>query len=265
MTDDTAHARDLRALIERDLDVTVEGRRVPTVLWTPEGAVGPLPIVLVGHGGGGDRRARWVTAMAQGLASEHGIATLAIDGPVNGNRDTNTDEARELRDRDRDEYRRRYYMAKYDEMIADWRGALDVAQALSDVGEGPAGYWGLSMGTRFGLPLVVAEPRIGVAVLGLFGIKPGTEANQRVYDDAPKVAIPVLFLQQLGDQQVGGRASAALFDALGTDDKRLHANLGGHPEVPEDEMVESRRFLAMRLFDSLGAPATASRSASKGS
>ena len=42
-------------------------------------------------------------------------------------------------------------------MIEDWQAALEVAQSLPEVGEGPVGYWGLSMGTRFGLPLVVAE------------------------------------------------------------------------------------------------------------
>ncbi len=238
-----------RATVDRELDVVVSGRRVPTLLWTPRETEGPLPIVLVGHGGGGDKRARWVVAMAEGLAREHGVATLAIDGPVNGDRDTNSAEARELRERDRMEYRRRYYMAKYDEMIEDWRAALSVAQALPDVGEGPVGYWGLSMGTRFGLPLTVAEPRIRAAVLGLFGLKPGVEVNQRVYDDAPKLRTPVLFLQQLGDQQIDRQPYADLFDLLGTDDKRLHANLGGHPEVPEDELAASRLFLATRLAE----------------
>jgi poly(3-hydroxybutyrate) depolymerase len=53
-----------RVAIERELDVMTSGHRVPTVLWTPREIAGPRPLVLVGHGGGGDRRARWVVAMA---------------------------------------------------------------------------------------------------------------------------------------------------------------------------------------------------------
>ena len=238
------------SVVERDLEVTSSGRRVPAVLWRPAGAPAPLPLVLLGHGGGGHKRHPKVVSMATGLATEHGIAALAIDGPVNGDRAENDAEARALRDRDRDAYRRTYYEAKYDEMIEDWQAALGVARSLPEVGEGPVGYWGVSMGTRFGLPLVVAEPRIEVAVLGLFGLKPGAQANQRVYEDAPKLRTPVLFLQQLDDQQIDRAAYANLFDMLGTPDRRLHANLGGHAEIPEDEYADARRFLARRLRQS---------------
>ncbi|GMU39856.1 MAG: hypothetical protein AMXMBFR23_07220 [Chloroflexota bacterium] len=242
MTTDTS-----AGVTERELEVSVNGRRVPTVLWTPAGVDAPVPLVLVGHGGSGHKRHSVVVSMAHGLVTEHGIAALAIDGPVNGDREENDDGARALREADRDAYRRRYYVAKYDQMVEDWQAALTVAQAQPEVGTGPVGYWGVSMGTRFGLPLVVAEPRITVAVLGLFGLKPGVEVNQRVYDDAPRLRTPVLFLQQLDDQQIDRTAYADLFDLLGTDDRRLHANLGGHAEIPEDEYADSRRFLARRL------------------
>lgn len=235
-------------VVERELHVTAGGRLVPTALWTPAGVASPLPLVLIGHGGGGHKRHPRIEHMAHGLVVEHGIAALAIDGPVNGDRATNNAEARALREADRDAYRRRYYMEKYDEMVEDWQAALTAAQALPDVGAGPVGYWGVSMGTRFGLPLVVAEPRVRVAVLGLFGFKPGTEANQRVYEDAPRLRTPVLFLQQLDDLQIDRPAYAAFFDMLGTPDRRLHANLGGHAEIPEAEHADSRRFLAQHLL-----------------
>lgn len=235
------------ALRERSLDVSVDGRAVPCVLWTPQSKMLPMQVVLVGHGGGGHKRAPTVTRMAEGLAREHGIATLAIDGPVNGDRLANDAAARELRGRDRHAYRRKYYMEKYDEMVDDWRAALDVAQALPDVGVGPVGYWGLSMGTRFGVPLIVAESRIRAAVIGLFGYREGAEANQRVYDDIGKISIPVLFLQQLGDEEVSRSAYAELFERVGTADKRLHANPGRHAEVPTSELEASRLFLARKL------------------
>lgn len=232
---------------ERRLEIPVADRLVPAVVWTPPAGDAPPPLVLVGHGGGGHKRAPQVIDMAEGLAREHGIATLAIDGPANGDRPDNTEAARLLRDRDRVAYRRAYYESRYRHMVEDWRGALDAVRRLPDVGAGPVGYWGLSMGTRFGLPLVVAEPRIDAAVLGLFGLKAGTPGNRPVYDAAPRLSCPTLFLMQLDDEEVGRRPYLDLFDALGTRDKRIHANPGRHARVPEDERRASRRFLAERL------------------
>ena len=232
---------------ERAVQVVCNGRRVPTALWIPPGATAPVPLVLVGHGGGGHKRAPTVVAMAEGLAREHGIATLAIDGPVNGERETNDDAARALRERDRHAYRRTYYLEKYDEMVEDWRAALDAAQQLPEIGHGPVGYWGLSMGTRFGAPLIAAEPRIRAAVIGLFGHREGMEASQRVYDDVARIDIPVLFVQQLNDEEVGQGAYHELFKRIGTPDKRLHANPGGHAAVPRSELQASRSFLARKL------------------
>jgi len=232
---------------ELALEVECNGRRVPAVVWIPSNATAPVPLVLVGHGGGGHKKAPTVIAMAEGLAREHAIATLAIDGPVNGERESNDDAARELRKQDRHAYRRRYYLEKYDDMVADWRAALDAAQRLPEIGQGSVGYWGLSMGTRFGVPLIAAEPRIRAAVIGLFGHREGVQASQRVYDEALKIEVPVLFLQQLGDEEVDQRAYHELFNRIGTADKRLHANPGGHAQVPRSELQASRWFLARKL------------------
>ena len=232
---------------QREIEVHCQGRRVPSVLWLPLGVPAPVPLVLVGHGGGGHKRGRTVTARADGLAREHGGATLASDGPVNGDREANSEAAWELRKRDRHAYRRTYYLEKYDEMVEDWRAALDVAQGLAEIGKGPVGYWGLSMGTRFGVPLIAAEPRIQAAVIGLFGHREGVETSQRVFDDAADIDVPVLFLQQLGDEEVGPRAYWELFKRVGTSDKRLHANPGGHAAVPKSELQASRLFLASKL------------------
>ncbi len=235
------------AIHERSLEVHCNGRTVPALVWLPSGTTAPVPLVLVGHGGGGHKRAPTVVAMAEGLAREHGIATLAIDGPVNGDRAANDDAAAALRKQDRHTYRRKYYFEKYDEMVQDWRAALDAAQQLPEIGEGPVGYWGLSMGTRFGVPLITREPRIRAAVIGLFGHREGVESGQRVYDDAPAIQIPVLFLQQLNDEEVDQRAYRELFERIGTQDKRLHANPGGHAAVPKSELKASREFLARKL------------------
>jgi dienelactone hydrolase len=132
-------------------------------------------------------------------------------------------------------------------MIEDWRAALDAAQAQPEIDTRGVGYWGLSMGTRFGVPLLAAEPRIRAAVIGLFGHRGGVEATQRVYDDALKINVPVLFLQQRDDEEVTPRAYWELFQRIGTSEKSLRANSGKHAEVPPFELRASRAFLARKL------------------
>ena len=84
---------------------------------------------------------------------------------------------------------------------------------LPEVGDGPLGYWGLSMGTIYGLPFVAAEPRVQVAVFGLMGLVGPT--RDRLEADARRLACPVLFLQQWHDSLIPREHVAELFDALG--------------------------------------------------
>jgi len=101
------------------------------------------------------------------------------------------------------------------------------------------------MGTILGLPTVAAEPRISVAVLGLMGLTGPTKT--RIATDAALVSCPVLFLMQWHDELFPRQVAEALFEALGSTDKRLHAHPGKHGDVPPEEFEASERFLALHL------------------
>ena len=64
---------------------------------------------------------------------------------------------------------------------------------------------------------------------------------------AEGIHVPVLFIMQLEDELFTREQSLALFDALASADKRLHANPGLHPEVPTEELHHSVAFLAAHL------------------
>jgi fermentation-respiration switch protein FrsA (DUF1100 family) len=113
------------------------------------------------------------------------------------------------------------------------------------VGDGPVGYWGLSMGTIHGLPLAAAEPRIQVAVFGLMGLVGPT--RDRMAADAASLSCPVLFIQQWDDALIPRKDVLDLFDAIGSVDKRLHAHPGDHSAVPVEEIAFSARFLTRHL------------------
>jgi dienelactone hydrolase len=247
-TDDRVRSQ----LRERPFEVDRDGRRIPGVLWTPlpgpagaEAVPGTRPLVLIGHGGSGSKYQSSVVATARGLAHRYGIATAAVDGPIHGDRRADRDpppglvlmEFAQLWANDGD--------AMTDAMVADWRAVLDALTALPDFVGSPVGWWGVSLGTILGLPLVAAEPRISAAVLGLMGLTGPT--RQRIARDAPAVRCPVLFLVQWADELFARDDSLALYDALGTVDKRLHAHPGGHGQLPDEAFVNSGHFLADRL------------------
>ncbi len=230
---------------QRRFDVLRDDRRVPGLLWTPAAGDGPHPLVLLGHGGSGSKRQDYVVAMARRLVREHGIAAAAIDGPVHGARRSGPPappalvlaEFAQLWANDGD--------AMTDAMADDWRATLDALRSLPDIGNGPVGWWGVSMGTIIGLPVVAADHRFGAAVLGLMGLTGPTRA--RIARDSPNVRCPVLFLVQWDDRMFHHDAAVALWECLGSRDKRLVAHPGEHGELPADAFETSALFLARHL------------------
>ncbi len=170
-----------------------------------------------------------------------GVSALSIDGPGHGDRRTEIASDPEST--------RKAFEAAWtaptvtDEIVADWRGALDAVS--SEISPGRVGYFGLSMGTMMGLPLCVAEPRIEAAVLGLMGFW-GLNRD-RLREDAPKLEAPVRFLMQWDDEVVPRDTALALFGDLGSKDKALHAHPGPHVAVPPAEMKDVANYLAAHL------------------
>ena len=118
--------------------------------------------------------------------------------------------------------------------------SLDEVPAVLAEHPGPVGFWGVSQGARVGLPLLAAEPRIAAAVLGLAD---GPIASARL------VTAPVLFYLQSDDDLLDPDACRALFDALGSADKTLVENPGGHLDLPRTTVEESAAWLDRRLAE----------------
>ena len=58
---------------------------------------------------------------------------------------------------------------------------------------------------------------------------------------------PVIFMLQWNDERFTRDGSLALFDLLGTRDKRMLTFLGAHGEMPEEGRRAARAFVAARL------------------
>ncbi len=231
-------------VVERRFNVEGADEMVPGIVWTPEAASGPRPLVLVGHGGGGNKRMPYVLSLARRLVRHAGYAVAAIDGPGHGDRADDSTTA----DRLPSEGIARTFMADVaaaaGTMTADWAATVHELRGLDDVGDSALGYWGVSMGTMFGAPLLRATPDIRCAVLGLMGTFDDTNPWAAA---APAIKCPVLFLVQTEDELVPVERALALFRSIGSQDKRLHAHPGAHAAVPIEEIEASEAFLARHL------------------
>jgi pimeloyl-ACP methyl ester carboxylesterase len=213
------------------------------VLWTPEDAE-PCALILIGHGGGQHKQAPGVVARALRLAAECGFAAAAIDAPAHGDRPKTAEHDRIITEMracmagagDPVPLLAELHTLLAAQTVPEWRSVL---AALGDLG--PVGYWGMSLGCAVGIPLVAVEPRIRAAVLGLNG------TSLVSAEAAAGVTIPLQFLMQWDDERVPREEALALFDALASAEKTLHANPGKHGDVPAFEADSALRFFAQHL------------------
>lgn len=215
------------------------------VLWTP--ASGPSPVVLMGHPGGLDRMYPRLAARAQACAAA-GFAAATIELPGAGGRPAlpGAAEARaELQAAIRageavpDDVVERLVLPLVDAAVPEWQALIDALLALPEID----GTVGVSGGvTAIGLRLARVEPR--VAAVALFA---GSYVPRRMFAEAREVRTPLLVLLQWDDEGNDRQAALDLFDAVGSAEKTLHANVGGHTGVPGFENDDVNRFFARHL------------------
>ena len=252
-------------VVQSRFDLTVEGRTVPGMHWRAEGAR-PRATVLMGHGGFQSKEAPNIVAMARQFATERGFATIALDAPGHGDRRSpeqvrqQEDTLRRLRRGEGTDGARRPAAAvssarpasstavvddgREPRMVREWKALLDDLHAR-DVATGPLGYWGVSMGARYGIPLVATEPRISAAVFGLFGLLPDRTFRAHV----AAISVPLLFLFQFNDELMTPQAGIALWEAFGSKEKTMHVNPGPHVGIPIFERDSSLAFFVRHLAE----------------
>jgi hypothetical protein len=231
-------------VVERDFTVG----DIPGILWTPASTPPlPLPLLLLGHPGGLSGMYPRMAARARAAVSQ-GFAAATIEAPGSGSRppSAEAEQARaDLRraitagERPSEDVIDRLVLPLVEQAVPEWQATLDSLLELPGIG-GPVGFSGgvIAVGVR----LAVVEPRIAAA--GLFA---GSFVPRSIIEEARRVTIPLHVLLQWDDEGNDRQLALDLFDAFGSREKTLNANLGGHTGVPPHAAEDASRFFARHL------------------
>ena len=228
-------------ILEREFTIG----EIPGILWTPVSA--PAPLILVGHPGGLRQMYPRVAGRARHYAAGYGFASVAIELPGSGDRPRSAALEQARADLRRaleagqavDEIVDALVLPLVERAVPEWQATLDALLSLPEIG-GPVGCEGGVI--AIGIRLAVVEPRISAAVLFAGSFVPRT-----MFEEARQVTIPLQVLLQWDDEGNDRQMALDLFDAFGSKEKSLHANMGGHAGVPQFEGEAGNRFFARHL------------------
>lgn len=232
-------------LLERDF--TLGG--IPGILWTPDSAspANPVPLILLGHPGGLQQmRPRLVDRARRSAADAFATAAIELPGGVDrpalpAVNEARADLRRVLADGGpvTDDIIRRLVVPLVEAAVPEWQAVLDALLMLPEIG-GPVGYSGGPI--AIGIRLARVDPRIVAA--GMFA---GSFVPAEMIEEARDVSIPLHVLLQWDDRGNDRQLALDLFDAFGSEEKTLQANLGGHTGVPAHAGEDAARFFARHL------------------
>ncbi|MFE3021774.1 alpha/beta hydrolase [Streptomyces sp. NPDC059256] len=233
---------------ERRLDDGVLEREftlgeIPGTLWTPGSE--PAPLILMAHNNGLPKAASRLVARAR-RSTAYGYAVATIDAAGCGDRPRSAADEQARADLSRafqsgdpvDDIFESFIGPLVDNAVPDWQATLDVLLSLPEI-KGPVGYSGWA---ALGIRLAVVDPRIAAAGFFAGGFVPRAQR-----EEARQVTIPLLFLLQWDDEGNPRQRALDLFDAFGSREKTLHANMGGHVGTPWFEVEDGNRFYDRHL------------------
>ena len=230
-------------VVERDFTLG----EIPGILWTPESLPAPVPLILLGHPGGLRQMHPRLAARARRAAAD-GFASATIELPGGGERpvlagvqEARADLRRALQAGEpvSAEIIDRLVLPLVDLAVPEWQATLDALLSLPEIG-GPVAFSGgiISIGVR----LAVVEPRIVAAALFA-----GSFVPLSILEEARRVTIPLHVLLQWDDKGNDRQMALELFDAFGSQEKSLSANMGGHTGVPQHAGEGPNGFLMRHL------------------
>ena len=219
-------------------------RKVTGAVWVPESDPITDTVIAFGHGASGDRYQAPIPYIVHRLVKQ-GFLCVSMDGPVHGLREQRGGGRPALGQ----EFRKSDVVKQ---MNLDWQ--VSISEACKEFGfeDEKFGYFGLSMGSIFGIPMLAdriqRKKSVTVATLGLLGTSgAASQFGEGLLDAAGLIKCPILFLMQLEDELFPRDGYLRLFDQFASTSKTIHANPGLHPEIPALEVRQTVEFLSTGL------------------
>jgi hypothetical protein len=246
----------MQFISEQNLDEGITEREftlgdISGILWTPPAASSsaPVPLILMGQPGGiGMRRMYPRLAVRARSVAAQGFAAVSVElpgaggrAPLPGAEQARADLIRAISagEQPRENVIDRLILPLLEKAVPEWRTTLDEVLGLPEIGE-RVGFSGgvIAIGVR----LAAIEPRIAAA--GLFA---GSYVPRAIMEEARRVTIPLHVLLQWDDEGNDRAMALDLFDAFGSTEKTLYANVGGHTGVPQFAGEDAARFFVRHL------------------
>jgi hypothetical protein len=221
------------------------------ILWTPSTASSsaPAPLILMNQPGGIGMRRMYprLAARARAVASQ-GFAAVTIElpgagdrAPLPGAQQAHADlmSAISAGEKPASDVIDRLILPLVEKAVPEWQTTLDEVLGLPEIGE-RVGFSGgvIAVGTR----LAAVDSRIAAA--SLFA---GSYVPRTTLEEARQVTIPLHVLLQWDDEGNDRGMALELFDAFGSKEKTLYANMGGHTGVPHFAGEDAGRFFVRHL------------------
>lgn len=221
---------------EQLIEVPHEGfPDIPCSVWADTNE--PDFVVLMGHGLGVDRYHASVLKPTEILTREHQAAVVVPEIPLHGARDGSPGNQMHIVER----WQKYWANGGAQQICAEFIRVTDYCRS-SFGSTVPVAYFGLSLGTQYGIVFLSEVQQIAAAVLGLFGSYP--RPRTRVMNErAPRVTCPVYFIQKVDDEIHGSESTTHLFSTLGASEKVLDSTHGGHTEISDKCIRDACKFL----------------------
>ena len=232
-------------IISRGFTVNIEKEKrvVAGKVWYSQMSSGMRPLLLIGHGELEDKDSVFVHDFMKLMCGKYGFVVATIDGPIHGDRRFGTTDPL-LMQAEFDQYWNDNEQS-ISSLALDWKLSLDALCELPEVDARCIAYFGMSMGTAYGLEFVANDLRINAATFGQWGTH--RSHRERLLKAASRINCPIEFYAYEKDSNLSYQKQ--LCEALRSTDKKWYTYPKPTIGANSKTMDQISNFFVVQILD----------------